>query len=122
MHGASLGAWTLLVAAIIAELVGTAALKYASTGRDLAWIGVVIGYGSALYMLQRVIAQIDVGVAYALWSGIGIAIVAGAGVVMFGERLTLMRSLGLIAIVAGIALIQLDEPAPPVPHSAADQP
>ncbi|HEY6877485.1 MAG TPA: SMR family transporter [Polyangiales bacterium] len=107
MRGAPLSAWLLLLGAIIGELVGTAALKYASGGRTVAWIGVVLGYGAALWLLNSVIAQIDVGVVYALWSGIGIALVATTGVVLFGEPLTLTRALGLLAIAIGIALLQL---------------
>ncbi|HEY6880137.1 MAG TPA: SMR family transporter, partial [Polyangiales bacterium] len=76
MRGAPLSAWLLLVGAILAELIGTTALKYASGGRTVAWVGVVLGFGAALGLLNAVIAQIDVGVVYALWSGIGIALAA----------------------------------------------
>lgn len=108
MRGASLIAWFMLLAAIVAELVGTLALKYASTGRNWAWLGVGVGYGAALWLLNLVIAEIDVGVVYALWSGIGIALVAAAGVLLFREPMTTMRALGLLTIVLGIALLQLD--------------
>jgi small multidrug resistance pump len=107
MRGAPLLAWLLLLGAILAELIGTAALKYASAGRSVAWLGVIAGYGAALWLLNLVIARVDVAVVYALWSGIGIAVIAVAGVVLFDERLTALRVLGLLAIVIGIALLQL---------------
>jgi small multidrug resistance pump len=113
MRNASFVAWVMLIAAILAELVGTAALKYASTGKPIAWLGVVGGYGMALWLLNLVIAQIDIGVVYALWSGIGIALVAVVGILLFGETVSWMRALGLIAIVVGIALLQLSEARKP---------
>lgn len=109
MREASAITWIYLALAIVGELVGTACLKLANgSERPLAWLGVVGGYGAALWLLNDVIAEIDVGVVYALWSGVGIALVAAAGVLLFGEAMTLMRALGLLAIVVGIALIQLD--------------
>jgi small multidrug resistance pump len=109
MHGASITAWIYLAMAILGELAGTACLKLADgTAKPLAWLGVVAGYGIALWLLNAVIQQMDIGVVYALWSGIGIALVAATGVLFFGERLSLMRAAGLLAIIAGIALIQLE--------------
>jgi multidrug transporter EmrE-like cation transporter len=109
MRNATLTAWILLGVAIVGELVGTACLKLANgTERPWAWLGVVAGYGTALWLLNEVIQQIDIGVVYALWSGVGIALVALCGVLFFGETMTLARAAGIFAIVIGIALIQLE--------------
>lgn len=110
MRNAKLTAWVLLGIAIIGELVGTACLKLADgTQRPWAWLGVVAGYGTALWLLNEVIQQLDLGVVYALWSGVGIALVALCGVVFFGETMTLARGAGIITIVVGIVLIQLED-------------
>src|SRR4051794_23156809 len=102
MQGASIKAWAYLAIAIVGELGGTACLKLADgSARPLAWVGVVVGYGSALWLLNAVIQEMDIGVVYALWSGIGIALVAATGVLFFGERLSLMRAAGLLAIILG---------------------
>jgi multidrug transporter EmrE-like cation transporter len=109
MRNATLTAWILLGIAIVGELIGTAALKLANgSERPWAWIGVVAGYGTALWLLNLVIQQIDIGVVYALWSGVGIALVALCGVLLFGETMSWPRALGILAIILGIALIQLE--------------
>lgn len=109
MQNATLTAWILLGIAIVGELVGTIMLKYANgTERPWAWLGVVAGYGTALWLLNEVIQQIDIGVVYALWSGVGIALVAVIGVAIYGEVMTWQRATGILAIIVGIALIQLE--------------
>jgi small multidrug resistance pump len=102
-------AWTLLIIAIIGELVGTTCLKLAEgTERPSAWIGVVGGYGVALWLLTLVIKDLDLGVTYALWSGIGIVLAALVGVFYFGESMSWMRAAGILAIAVGIAMIELE--------------
>ena len=76
--------------------------------RPWAWLGVVAGFGTALWLLNEVIQKIDIGVAYALWSGVGIAVVATGGVLFLGEKISVKRAAGLVAIIIGIALIQLE--------------
>jgi small multidrug resistance pump len=100
-------AWLLLAIAIVGELVGTASLKLAAgSTRPWAWLGVVGGYGVALWLLALVIQHLDVGVVYALWSGIGIALAAAMGVVVFNEAMTVTKACGLLAIAVGVALLQ----------------
>jgi small multidrug resistance pump len=100
-------AWILLAIAIVAELVGTASLKYAEGfTRPRAWLGVVGGYGTALCLLALVIEHLEVGVVYALWSGIGIALAALLGVVVFHEAMTWTKACGLLAVAIGVALLQ----------------
>lgn len=109
MQNATLTAWILLGIAIVGELIGTLSLKLANgKERPWAWLGVIAGFGTALWLLNKVIAQIDIGVAYALWSGVSIALSALMGVVFFGERVSWPRAVGIVAIVVGIAMIQLE--------------
>jgi small multidrug resistance pump len=99
----------MLAVAIVGELVGTAALKYAEGfSRPWAWLGVVAGYGTALWLLALVIKELEVGIVYALWSGVGIALAAALGVIAFGERMTWGKAAGLLAIALGVVLLQLD--------------
>ncbi|MDR5897428.1 multidrug efflux SMR transporter [Halomonas vilamensis] len=97
-----------LVLAIVAEVVATSALK-ASMGftRPLPSIVVVVGYGLAFYLLSLVLRTLPVGVAYAIWAGLGIVLVTIMGIVVFGEKPDLPGVLGIVFIVAGVVLLQV---------------
>ena len=90
-----------LVLAIVAEVIATSALK-ASIGftRPLPSIIVVVGYGLAFYLLSLVLRTLPVGVAYAIWAGLGIVLV-------FGEKPDLPAVLGISLIVAGVVMLQV---------------
>ena len=100
--------YLLLMIAILAEVVATSALK-ASNGfsHPLASIVVVLGYALAFYCLAFVLRTIPVGVAYALWSGIGIALITSIGWVIFRQPLDAAALAGIGLIVAGVLVIQL---------------
>lgn len=101
--------WVLLTLAILGELTGTSCLKLANGWeRPWAWIGVVGGFGLALWLLSAVIQKMDISVVYAIWSGVGIAMVAVVGVVVFREPMSWTRVAGLLTTVIGIVLLQLD--------------
>ncbi|WP_075880651.1 DMT family transporter [Vreelandella massiliensis] len=97
-----------LVLAIVAEVVATSALK-ASMGftRLLPSIVVVVGYGVAFYLLSLALRTLPVGVAYAIWAGLGIVLVTLVGIVVFGERPDWPGILGIGLIVAGVVLLQV---------------
>lgn len=97
-----------LALAIVAEVVGTTALK-ASDGFTRLWpsVTVVVGYGLAFYLLALVLRTIPVGIAYAIWAGLGIVLVAVAGVVVYGQRPDLPAMLGMAMIIGGVVVIQL---------------
>ena len=80
--------WLLLGTAIVAEVIGTSALK-ASAGftRLGPSLVVVAGYGVAFYLLSLTLRHIPVGVAYAVWSGLGIVLIAAVGWLFYGQRL-----------------------------------
>ncbi len=101
--------WLLLTFAIAGELAGTSFLKLANGWqRPWAWIGVVGGFSLALLLLAQVIQKMDISVVYAIWSGVGIAMVAVVGVVVFHEAMSWTRAAGLLATIVGIVLLQLE--------------
>ncbi|RZA28826.1 MAG: multidrug efflux SMR transporter [Lysobacteraceae bacterium] len=97
-----------LSVAIVAEVVATSALK-ASEGftRTLPSVLVVAGYGVAFYFLSLVLRTVPVGVAYAIWSGVGIVLIATIGWVVFKQPLDAAALAGIGLIIAGVAVIQL---------------
>lgn len=101
-------AYFYLFVAIVAEVVGTSALK-ASQEFTRFWpsVTVVVGYALAFYMLTLVLRTLPVGIAYAFWAGLGIVLVTLIGVVVFGEKLDLPAVLGLAMIIAGVVVIQV---------------
>ncbi|WP_143005114.1 DMT family transporter [Billgrantia gudaonensis] len=97
-----------LALAIAAEVVGTSALK-ASEGFTRPWpsLVVVIGYGLAFFLLSLVLRSLPVGIAYAIWAGLGIVLVTVAGVLIYGEMPDLPAVAGIAMIVGGVVVIQL---------------
>ncbi len=92
--------------AIIAEVIGTSALK-ASNGftETLPSIIVVIGYSVAFYFLSLVLKTIPVGIAYAIWSGLGIVLIAVVGLVFFGQKLDVPALIGMFLIIVGVVVM-----------------
>ncbi|EOX4453476.1 multidrug efflux SMR transporter [Vibrio alginolyticus] len=97
-----------LTIAIIAEVIGTSALK-ASEGftQTLPSIVAIIGYGVAFYFLSLVLKAIPVGVAYAIWSGLGVVLVAIVGTVIFNQKLDLAAIIGMLLIIAGVFVMNI---------------
>jgi len=104
-------AYLLLAVAIVSEVIATSALK-ASDGFTRLWPSLltVVGYAIAFYCLSLVLRSIPVGVAYAIWSGVGIALITAIGWWLFGQRLDGVTLFGIALIVAGVLVIQLAAP------------
>jgi small multidrug resistance pump len=100
--------YLFLIIAIVAEVIGTSALK-ASQGfsQVLPSIVVVVGYGVAFYFLSLTLRTFPVGLAYAIWSGAGIVLVSAAGWVLYGQRLDLWGFIGVGFIIAGVLIVNL---------------
>ncbi|WP_297614909.1 multidrug efflux SMR transporter [uncultured Roseicyclus sp.] len=100
--------WLYLAIAIAGEIIGTTALK-ASDGftRLGPSVLVVAGYGIAFFMLAQVLRTIPLGIAYAIWSGVGVAAVTVIGWAMYGQRLDLPALLGIGLIVAGVVVLNI---------------
>ena len=96
-----------LAIAILAEVVATSTLK-ASDGftRPLPTLVVITGYVTAFYFLSLALRVIPMGVAYAIWSGIGIALVSLTGLFFYRQRLDATAILGMALIVAGVVVLQ----------------
>lgn len=97
-----------LAIAIAAEVVATTSMKAISGfSKPLPLILVITGYGLAFSMLTLVVRSIPVGVAYAIWAGLGIVLVSIAAAVLYDQKLDLPAMLGMGLIVAGVVVIQL---------------
>ncbi|MCS3903783.1 small multidrug resistance pump [Methylohalomonas lacus] len=95
-----------LAIAIVAEVSGTLALRASESFTRLGpSLIVVIGYALAFYFLSLTLKHIPVGIAYAIWSGAGIVLIAAFGYVVFSERLDWPALLGMLFIVAGIVML-----------------
>ncbi|MBY6081209.1 MULTISPECIES: DMT family transporter [Ruegeria] len=101
-------AYLILLLAVIAETIGTTALQ-ASQQFTRFWpsVLVVVGYGFAFYLMALTLKVMPVGIVYAIWSGLGIALIALIGFVVFGQRLDWPAVLGLAMILGGILVIHL---------------
>jgi small multidrug resistance pump len=95
-----------LAIAIVAEVIGTSSLK-ASAGftRLVPSIIVLVGYGVAFFFLSLTLRTIPVGIAYAIWAGVGIALIVAAGAVYFQEIPDLPAIVGVALIVAGVVIV-----------------
>ena len=100
--------YLFLAIAIVAEVIATSALK-ASQGFSqlLPSILVVVGYGVAFYFLSLTLRTIPVGIAYAIWSGAGIVLVALIGFALYGQKLDIWAIVGMGLIIAGVMVINL---------------
>jgi len=100
--------YVYLALAIICEVVGTTALRssngFTRLGPSLV---VVAGYGLAFFLLGLVLRTIPMGVAYAIWAGLGIVLIGLAGVVVHKQPLDFPAMLGMALIVGGVAVINL---------------
>ncbi|MFF5501589.1 DMT family transporter [Streptomyces roseolus] len=98
----------LLAGAIAAEIIATTSMKY-SEGFSRLWPSLITaaGYLIAFALLAQALKTLQVGTAYAIWSGVGTAAVAGIGILFLGETLNLAKIAGIVLIVAGVAVLNL---------------
>lgn len=97
-----------MIVAIVCEVIGTSALQASHQfTRPLPSLLVLVSYGAAFYFLSLALKVIPVGVAYAIWSGLGIVLISLIGLTVFGQKLDLPAILGLGLIIAGVVVIQL---------------
>lgn len=100
--------WIFLSIAIVSEVIATSCLK-AAEGFTRFWpsLVVVVGYLLAFYLLSLTLKTIPVGVAYAIWSGVGIVLIALSGWLFLGQSLDTPAVIGLTLIVAGVIVINV---------------
>jgi multidrug transporter EmrE-like cation transporter len=104
--------WLYLGVAIVSEVIATSALG-PSRGftKPAPTIIVLIGYGIAFYFLSQTLRTIPVAVAYAVWSGAGVAMITLIAWTLFGQRLDAFALLGIGLIVVGVLVIHLQSTA-----------
>lgn len=101
-------AWLLLMGAILAEVTATTALR-ASDG--LSRLGptliVIVGYSISFYLLSLTLRTIPIGIAYAIWSGIGLVLITLSARFFFGQELDAPALIGMGFILAGVVIMNL---------------
>ncbi|MDF7777879.1 SMR family transporter [Sphingomonas sp. AOB5] len=100
--------YLFLAIAIVAEVIGTSFMKL-SDGftRPVPSIVTVAAYLIAFYFLSLTLKTIPTGIAYAIWSGVGIVLIATVAWVFQGQRLDLPAMIGMALIIAGVAVMNL---------------
>jgi small multidrug resistance pump len=100
--------WMYLFISILAEVVGTSALKAAEGFTK--WVPsliVVVGYGVAFYFLSVSLKSIPMGIGYAIWSGVGIVLISLIGYFVYKQALDWPAVIGIALILVGVLVIQL---------------
>ena len=100
--------WIYLSIAILSEVVGTSALK-ATDGFSRLWPAVLVffAYSLSFYFLSLTLRTLPLGVAYAIWSGVGVVLVAVIGWAVYGQALSPLAVVGIGLIVVGAVLLNL---------------
>lgn len=95
--------WLILLVAIVCEVAGTLTLKF-TDGMTRLWPTVLMFafYLASLFGLSAAVRRIPLGMAYAVWSGLGTLMIAALGVVMFKEQVTVVRLLSTLLIIIGV--------------------
>jgi len=100
--------YLFLLVAIVGELLGTSMLKLSNGFTKLyPSIAVVICFGLAFYMLSLSLQYISLGIAYAIWSGVGTLATVIIGILIWKEKVGLITVLGIALVIAGVVLINL---------------
>lgn len=101
-------AYLFLFMAIVLEIIGTSTLKLSEQfTRPLPGITSIIAYITAFYFLSITLKTLPVGIAYAIWSGVGIVFISIIGVIYFKQSLDFPAILGLLLIIAGVIIINV---------------
>ncbi len=101
-------AWFYLILAILLEIAGTTMLKLSDGFTKLApSAAMAVFYALSFGALSLTLKRIDVGVAYAVWSAVGTALIAAIGVLWFHEPLTALKIISLVAIIGGVVGLYL---------------
>lgn len=100
--------WFYLCLAIIAEVIATSSLK-STLGFTKLWpsVIVVVSYGAAFFFLSLTLRSIPIGIAYAIWAGVGVALVTGIAWVFFDQKLDLAAVIGIALIVSGVVVLNV---------------
>lgn len=98
----------LLALAVVVEVAATAALPSTQGFTHVGWTTFVLGgYALSIWLLAEIVETLPVSVTYAVWSGAGTALVAVIGVLLLGEELDTLKTLGLAAIILGVVMLNI---------------
>ena len=100
--------FVILFFAILSEVIATSSLKY-SEGftKPIPSVVVAVGYGLSFYLLSIALKTMPIGIAYAIWSGVGLVLTVIAGIILWRETLDWAKVTGIVLILAGIVLINV---------------
>ncbi|GLC89665.1 DMT family transporter [Lysinibacillus piscis] len=99
----------LLAIAIVSEVFGSSMLKLTNGFKNLLpSLGVLFGYGIAFYALSLALKVLPLGVAYAIWSGVGTALTALVGILLYKEEFNMKKLLGLLCIIGGVIFLNIE--------------
>ncbi|MED1472390.1 multidrug efflux SMR transporter [Bacillus salipaludis] len=101
-----MNAYILLAISILSEVFGSSMLK-ATNGfkKILPSLCVIVGYGIAFYALSLSLKTLPLGVAYAIWAGVGTALTALVGITIYKEKFNSKKLFGLVLIIGGVILL-----------------
>jgi len=100
--------WIYLILAIVFEVAGTLSIKQATLGNTYFWSGVItVCYIVSFTLIYYATKKIEIGVAYAIWAGLGTSLIAILGWLIFKEDMNLMKVSGIVFIVIGAVLLKL---------------
>ncbi|MCE2993609.1 MAG: DMT family transporter [Alphaproteobacteria bacterium] len=103
-----MNAYITLFIAIIAEVIATSALKASESFTKLIpSLFVILGYSIAFYCLSHTLKSMQTGIAYAIWSGLGIVLISIMSYFIYGQKLDLPAILGILLIISGVILINV---------------
>ncbi|MGC1175117.1 DMT family transporter [Polaromonas sp.] len=104
----SLSAWLLIAVSVIAEVVGTVALKHSDGFSKLVPSGAAAAcYALAIWLMAVAMRQLEMGITYAVWAASGTAATALVGIAFYGEQMGCIKALGLVCVVAGVVMLNL---------------
>jgi small multidrug resistance pump len=98
--------YVTLVGAILAEVLGTTAMKY-SDGFSRLWPSLITGfsYAIAFVLLAQTLKTMSVGTTYAIWSGVGTAVIAAIGILFIGEAVSAAKIIGILLVILGVVVL-----------------
>lgn len=101
--------WFYLMGAVVVEIFATTGL-HSTEGftRPIPTVGVLAGYFLSFLFLSKALRSLSLGVSYALWSAIGTASIAVVGMSLFGDAVSVARVVGLMCIVAGVIILNME--------------
>ncbi len=106
-----MNAWTYLFIGIVFEVIGTTCLKLSNGFSEITWSALCIAcFVAAMYVLSLSVRTLDISIVYAIWSGVGIALISLIGVFFFHEQITFLKLFFIALIVIGVIGLQSISP------------